>query len=51
MPVRLQRKARKNKVRAAQRKSAIKRLMFLPAIKCLDAEAIKKGFEEAKSVV
>ncbi|MDD9139972.1 MAG: hypothetical protein NQ127_03560 [Candidatus Cardinium sp.] len=44
MPVRLQRKARKNKVRAAQRKAAIKRLMFKPVIKCVDIEAMRQSF-------
>ncbi|UWW97406.1 MAG: hypothetical protein NMK33_02470 [Candidatus Cardinium sp.] len=49
MPVRLQRKARKNKIKAAQRKVAIKRLMFMPVIKCLDVEAMRKSFADAAS--
>ena len=44
MPVRLQRKARKNKVRAAQRKAVIKRLTFMPVIKCVDVEAMRQDF-------
>ncbi|MGI2261765.1 hypothetical protein ACRRVA_00330 [Candidatus Cardinium hertigii] len=50
MPVRLQRKARKNKIKAAQRKAAIKRLMFVPVIKCLDVAAIRKNFTERITV-
>jgi len=46
MAVRLQRKARKNKIKAAQRKAAIKRLMFVPVIKCLNVAAIRKSFTE-----
>lgn len=49
MPVRLQRKARKNKIRAAQRKATIKRLMFVPVIKCLDAAEIRKSFADKKN--
>jgi hypothetical protein len=44
MPVRLQRKARKNKIRAGQRKAAIKRLLFMPVIKCVDIEEMRKSF-------
>lgn len=51
MPVRLQRKARKNKIKAAQRKAAIKRLMFMPVIKCLDVAAIRKSFADRKSTI
>jgi hypothetical protein len=50
MPVRLQRKARKNKIRAEQRKAAIKRLMFIPVIKCLDVEKIRKSFSDHKVI-
>lgn len=50
MPVRLQRKARRNKIKAAQRKASIKRLMFMPVIKCLDAEAIRKSFADRKAI-
>lgn len=49
MAVRLQRKARKNKIKAAQRKASIKRLMFTPVIKCLDVEAIRKSFADRMS--
>ncbi len=48
MPVRLQRKARKNKIRAAQRKATIKRLMFVPVIKCIDVEEMRKSFADKK---
>ncbi|TDG95666.1 hypothetical protein [Cardinium endosymbiont of Culicoides punctatus] len=50
MPVRLQRKARKNRVRAAQRKAAIKRLMFMPLIKRVDVESMRNDFAEKKNV-
>ncbi|CDG49410.1 hypothetical protein [Cardinium endosymbiont of Bemisia tabaci] len=50
MAVRLQRKARKNKIKAAQRKAAIKRLMFVPVIKCLDVAAIRKSFADRTTV-
>ncbi|WP_419241731.1 hypothetical protein [Cardinium endosymbiont of Nabis limbatus] len=49
MPVRLQRKARRNKIKAAQRKASIKRLMFMPAIKCIDVEAMRKSFTDPKA--
>ncbi len=48
MPVRLQRKARKNKIKAAQRKAAIKRLMFTPVVKCVDVEEIRKSFSASQ---
>ncbi|AXI24105.1 hypothetical protein CE557_271 [Cardinium endosymbiont of Sogatella furcifera] len=51
MPLRLQRKARRNKTKAAQRKASIKRLMFIPVIKCLDVEAIRQSFSDRKATV
>ncbi len=39
---RLNRKVRKNKTRAAQRKATIKRLLATPVIKKVEIETIKK---------
>ena len=42
MGVRLQRKARRNKVKATQRKATIKRLLSVPVIKHVDIDTLKK---------
>ena len=47
MGVRLQRKARRNKVKATQRKSTIKRLLSIPVIKRVDIDILKKNLAEA----
>lgn len=39
---RLQRKVRKNRTRAAQRKTTMKRLLATPVIKHVDIEKLKK---------
>ena len=44
MAVRLQRKVRKNKVKAAKRKADLKRLTFLPTIKRINPDTIRKSF-------
>lgn len=49
MPVRLQRKVRKNKARAAKRKADVKRLMFVPVIKRVDVESMRQSFEKLKA--
>jgi len=49
MPVRLQRKVQKNKIRAAQKKHTLKRLMFAPVIKCIDVEEIRRSFVKSSS--
>ena len=49
MPVRLQRKVRKNKARAAKRKADVKRLTFMPVIKRVDIESIRQSFEKLKA--
>ncbi|MCC5919936.1 MAG: hypothetical protein LAT68_03845 [Cyclobacteriaceae bacterium] len=44
----LKRKNLKNRQRAIAKKDAIKRLIFVPEIKSVDVEAIKKEFEAKK---
>ena len=48
MAVRLQRKARRNKVKAAQRTATIKKLLAIPVIKAVSIEEIKKTFTQGK---
>jgi hypothetical protein len=45
---RLQRKDRKNRARAVNKKVIIKQLLVKPVIKKIDIEAIKKEFEAKK---
>lgn len=46
MPVRLQRKARKKKIKAAKRRATMKQLMFTPVIRCVDEGVMRENFSK-----
>lgn len=45
MPVRLQRKVRKKRVRAAKRRATLKRLLFMPVIQSIEVESADKSLQ------